>query len=70
MAIFGILRAFSVVFMFCFQRNTYLAIVSIETLLDGLKLFKGGGFSHVVQHLYTKFQPLKLKDAENIGWCG
>ena len=34
----------------------------------GLKFLVGADFGHGVLH--TKFQPLKLKDAEDIGWCG
>ena len=32
----------------------------------GLKFFVSADFSHPVAH--TKFQPLRLKDAEDIGW--
>ena len=34
----------------------------------GLKFCVSAGFGHGVPH--TKFQPLRLKDAEGIGWCG
>ena len=33
----------------------------------GLKFFVKAAFGHPVAH--TKFQPLRLKDAEDIGWC-
>ena len=34
----------------------------------GLKFFVKVDFGHGVLH--TKFQPSRLKDAEDIGWCG
>ena len=33
----------------------------------GLKFLVRADFGHPVAH--TKLQPLRLKDAENIGWC-
>ena len=33
----------------------------------GLKFFVTADFGHPVAH--TKLQPLRLKDAEDIGWC-
>ena len=34
----------------------------------GLKFFVSADFGHGVLH--TKFQPLRLKDVEDIAWCG
>ena len=39
----------------------------METGPIGLKFFVRADFGHPVAH--TKFQPLRLKDAEDIGWC-
>ena len=36
------------------------------TGLTGLNFFVRADFGHPVAH--TKFQPLRLKDAEDIGW--
>ena len=42
--------------------------ISGITVLIGLKFSVIAGFSQRVPH--TKFQPLRLQDAEDIGWCG
>ena len=41
--------------------------ISGTTGPTGLKFFERADFGHPVTH--TKLQPLRLKDAEDIGWC-
>ena len=53
---------------FCVFFNTYLAISQEPTAPIGLKFFVRTGFGHRLPQ--TKLQPLRLKDAEDIGWCG
>ena len=48
-------------------KNHIFCHISISTNPIGLKFCVSVEFSHRLPH--TKFQPLRLKDAEDIGWC-
>ena len=61
-----ILRTFSFSLFFCYFFHIF-GHISGTTGPIGLKFFVRADFGHGVLH--TKFQPLRLKDAEDIGWC-
>ena len=48
-------------------KNHIFCHISGTTGPTGLKFFVRAYFGHPVAH--TKLQPLRLKDAEDIGWC-
>ena len=56
--------SFSLFFCDCFH---IFGHISGTTGSIGLKFFVRADFGHPVAH--TKLQPLRLKDAEDIGWC-
>ena len=49
------------------EKNHIFCHISRSTNPIGLKFCVSVGFGHRLPH--TKFQPLRLKDAEDIGWC-
>ena len=64
---FIVLRTLSFSLFFCYFSHIF-GHISGTTGPIGLKFFVRADFGHGVLH--TKFQPLRLKDAEDIGWCG